>query len=129
MPPTPRVGKGPMKRQAMTFRTAPRKPDLQEMEVHACEAARLLKAMANEHRLLILCHLAEGELSVGDLNRRMDLSQSSLSQHLAVLRQMGLVETRREAQTVYYRLAAGPAVEIMHTLYGVYCAPGQPREN
>ena len=109
----------------MTPRAAPGQPELQEMEGHAFEAAQLLKAMANEHRLLILCHLAEGELSVGELNERIDLSQSSLSQHLAVLRQIGLVATRRKAQTIYYRLADGPAVDVMQTLYGIYCAPGR----
>lgn len=107
----------------MVRQAIPDNPDLKAMEGHACEAAGLLKAMANEHRLLILCHLAEGELSVGELNERIDLSQSSLSQHLGVLRQIGLVETRREAQTIYYRLADGPAVEVMRTLYGLYCAP------
>lgn len=98
---------------------------LQAMDSHAMEAAGLLKAMANEHRLLILCHLAEGELSVGALNRRIDLSQSSLSQHLAVLRRFGLVETRRVSQVIYYRLVEGPALQIMHELYNAYCAPAQ----
>lgn len=107
----------------MSQDVVPENLDLQAMEEHASEAARLLKAMANEHRLLILCHLAEGELSVGNLNERIDLSQSSLSQHLAVLRQCGLVETRRESQIIHYRLADGPAVEVMRTLYERYCAP------
>lgn len=97
------------------------------MEEHARDAAHLLKAMANEHRLLILCHLADGELSVGELNECVDLSQSSLSQHLAVLRQDGLVETRRESQTIYYRLTDGPAARIMQSLYDVYCAPAGRR--
>lgn len=109
----------------MSQEMMPENLDLQAMEDHACEAARLLKAMANEHRLLILCHLAEDELSVGNLNERIDLSQSSLSQHLAVLRQCGLVETRRESQTIHYRLGDGPAVEVMKTLYDLYCAPGR----
>ena len=94
-----------------------------EMEAHAVEAASLLKAMANEYRLLVLCHLAEGELSVGELNERVDLSQSSLSQHLGVLRQYGLVDTRRESQTIYYRLTEGAAVQVMQSLYDAYCAP------
>lgn len=109
----------------MNRQTRSIEPDLQAMESHACEAAGLLKAMANEHRLLILCHLAEGELSVGTLNERVDLSQSALSQHLAVLRECGLVTTRREAQTIYYRLTDGPAVRVMRTLYDLYCAPGR----
>lgn len=109
-----------MNQQAVSSRS-----HLGEMEAHAREAARVLKAMANEYRLLILCQLAEGELSVGELNECIDLSQSSLSQHLAVLRQYGLVDTRRESQTIYYRLAEGPAPRIMQSLYDVYCAPGR----
>lgn len=95
--------------------------DLAEMESHAQQAAQLLKALANEHRLLILCHLAEGEKSVGELNDRVAVSQSALSQHLSVLRRDGLVETRREAQTIYYRLAEGPATKVVGTLHEVYC--------
>lgn len=95
--------------------------DLAEMESHAREAAQLLKALANEHRLLILCHLAEGEKSVGELNDRVSVSQSALSQHLSVLRRDGLVATRREAQTIYYRLAEGPATKVVANLHDVYC--------
>ena len=94
---------------------------LEEMREHASDAAQLLKALANENRLMILCTLSEGEMSVGQLNQRMDLSQSALSQHLAVLRRDGLVSTRREAQTIYYTLAAGPAGRIIETLHGIYC--------
>lgn len=88
---------------------------------HASEAARVLKALANEKRLLLLCQLVEGERSVGELNAGIDLSQSALSQHLAVLRQEGLVNTRREARTIYYALAEGPAQRILQTLHGIYC--------
>lgn len=94
-----------------------------EMESHARDAAQLLKALANEHRLLILCHLEEGEKSVGEINERVALSQSALSQHLSVLRRDGLVETRREAQTIYYCLADGPATRVVTTLHDVYCCP------
>ncbi len=93
------------------------------MREHAGEAAQLLKALANEKRLMVLCLLAEGERSVGQLNAELDLSQSALSQHLAVLRADGLVETRRAAQTIYYALAAGPAQRIIETLHGIYCGP------
>lgn len=93
------------------------------MGAHAADAARLLKALANEKRLLLLCLLVEGERSVGELNARVDLSQSALSQHLAVLREDGLVTTRREAQTIYYALAEGPAQQILATLHGIYCGP------
>ena len=95
--------------------------DLEQMRSSAGEAARLLKALANEHRLLVLCHLLEGERSVGQLNAELDLSQSALSQHLAVLRNDGLVNTRREGQTILYALADGPALRVIETLHGIYC--------
>lgn len=97
--------------------------DLKAMRSHACEAAQLLKALANEHRLLLLCTLAEGELSVGQLNERVALSQSALSQHLALLRRDGLVQTRRSAQQILYSLADGPAQSIIATLHDLYCGP------
>lgn len=96
--------------------------DLEAMQSHAGEAARLLKALANERRLQVLCVLASGERSVGEINEALDLSQSALSQHLAVLREEGLVATRREAQLVYYSLVPGPAAAVMETLYGIFCA-------
>ncbi|KRE99914.1 ArsR family transcriptional regulator [Frateuria sp. Soil773] len=101
--------------------------DPARMRAHAGEAAALLKALANEQRLLILCHLAEGELSVGALQERVELGQSALSQHLARLRAHGLVATRREAQAVHYRLADGPVRALMDTLHGIYCAPRRKR--
>ena len=91
------------------------------MRAHAGEAARLLKALANEKRLQLLCLLAEGEHNVGELNARLDLSQSALSQHLAVLRRDGLVETRRSAQAIYYALAPGPVERVIATLHSIYC--------
>ena len=95
--------------------------DGEAMRLHAADASRVLKALANEKRLLLLCQLVEGECSVGELNARVDLSQSALPQHLAVLRDEGLVTTRREAQTIYYALAPGPAHRIIETLHGIYC--------
>lgn len=95
------------------------------MSAHAGDAARLLKALANEKRLLILCMLVEGERNVGELNARLDLSQSALSQHLAVLREDGLVATRRDAQNVYYGLPQGAARRIIQTLHGLYCDPAR----
>jgi DNA-binding transcriptional ArsR family regulator len=83
-----------------------------------------MKVLANDKRLMLLCLLVEGESSVGDLNARVELSQSALSQHLAVLREDGLVNTRREAQTIYYSLADGPAHRIIETLHGIYCGDG-----
>jgi DNA-binding transcriptional ArsR family regulator len=95
--------------------------DPQAMREHAAYAARLLKALVNEKRLMLLCLLVEGECSVGELNAQVELSQSALSQHLAVLREDGLVETRREAQTIFYSLAPGPAERIIATLHDIYC--------
>ena len=98
------------------------KPAPEIMRQHACDAARLMKAMGNENRLMVLCALAEGELSVGELLERVDLSQSALSQHLAVLRRNDLVETRREAQSIYYSLASSEASKLIRFLYRTYCA-------
>lgn len=91
------------------------------MARHAGDAAALLRSLANEQRLLVLCHLAGGELSVGQLLQRVDLSQSALSQHLGILRGAGFVTTRRQAQQVFYSLAEGPAQQVMQTLHAVYC--------
>jgi DNA-binding transcriptional ArsR family regulator len=91
--------------------------------VESEEAAQLLKMLANGLRLRVLCLLAEGELSVGQINARVELSQSALSQHLAKLREQGLVTTRRDAQTIYYRLPGGPAKRVIDTLHAIYCEP------
>lgn len=99
--------------------------DLSAMQRHACDASALLKAMGNEQRLLILCQLVQDELSVGELGVRIKLSQSALSQHLAVLREAGMVQTRRSAQTIFYSLSEGPAKQVMQTLHAIYCSPGQ----
>jgi DNA-binding transcriptional ArsR family regulator len=101
--------------------------DLADMRTNAGSAARLLKALANEHRLLVLCYLLEGERSVGELNAELDLSQSALSQHLAVLREDELVATRREAQTIYYRVASPAVTAVLSALHGVYCVPKASR--
>lgn len=89
-------------------------------------AAALLKSMANEHRLAILCRLATGERSVGELADTVGLSQSALSQHLARLRAEGLVQTRRASQQIFYSLASAEAQRLMETLHGIYCAAGAP---
>jgi len=99
--------------------------DPEAMRAHAADAARLLKVLANDKRLMLLCLLVEREHSVGELNASVALSQSALSQHLAVLREDGLVSTRREAQTIYYSLAAGPAQQVIATLHDLYCGTGQ----
>ena len=92
-----------------------------DMELHASDAAGLMKALGNESRLMILCVLAEGERSVSDLNTIVPLSQSALSQQLARLRQQNLVTTRRESQTIYYSLAEGPADRVINLLHDIYC--------
>jgi ArsR family transcriptional regulator, virulence genes transcriptional regulator len=86
-------------------------------------AGKLLKAMSNEHRLLILQNLMVVEKCVGDLEQIVGLSQSALSQHLARLRRDGLVKTRRVAQTIYYSLAGDEVTSVMETLYQLYCQP------
>lgn len=101
-----------------------------ELSPHAGEAAGLLKAMANEQRLMILCHLVSGPLTVSELNERVRLSQSALSQHLAVLRDCGIVQTEREAQSVHYSLPPGPVTKLLSVLHDEYCsaAAGGPRQ-
>jgi DNA-binding transcriptional ArsR family regulator len=105
-------------------------PDLSrlaEMHAHASDAARLLKTLGNEQRLLIVCNLLERPLTVGELNERVDLSQSALSQHLAILREEGVVETRREAQSIRYSLPAGPVTRVMGLLQEIYCSDSTVR--
>lgn len=87
----------------------------------AGEAAALLRALANESRLMVLCQLLQGEHSVSELQEGSGLSQSALSQHLARLRDEGLVATRRQAQTIYYRLAEPNVARVLKTLADIYC--------
>ncbi len=94
---------------------------LADLQPRADEAAALLRVLANPHRLLILCALVEGERSVGQLQARLALSQSALSQHLARLREAGVVVTRRAAQQIFYALPPGPVMAVMATLHRVYC--------
>lgn len=98
--------------------------NIDDLQASAGEAAKLLRALGNERRLLILCQLSDGEKSVGDLLPRSGLSQSALSQHLAVLRTEGIVATRREAQTIRYRIADPAALKVVATLAEIFC----PRE-
>ncbi|MGL4714455.1 MAG: ArsR/SmtB family transcription factor [Aeromonas sp.] len=95
--------------------------ELDAMQANASQAVALLKALANERRLFILCQLLERELSVGELNERLGLSQSALSQHLALLRRDQLVTTRKEAQTVYYSLHSHEVREMIGLLHRLYC--------
>lgn len=99
-------------------------PDIAELQAKAAEAARLLALLANEKRLLILCHLvAEEEMHVGALAEAVGLSQPALSQHLARLREDGLVATRRVAQSIQYRLADPRAARLLALLRDIYCPP------
>lgn len=93
------------------------------MESKAGEAARLLATLANAKRLMALCHLLQGEKSVGQLAELIDLSPTALSQHLARMRDLDVVATRRDGQTIYYRVASPEVEAILETLYRIYCAP------
>lgn len=96
--------------------------NLAELQVRALRASGLLKAMSNPVRLLVLCQLAEGEKSVGELEEVVNISQSALSQHLALLRHRGLVKSRRAGQTIFYSLAGPEAPTMLAALYEVYCS-------
>lgn len=95
-----------------------------DMRARSSEAAAMLKVLGNQQRLLVLCRLVEGECSVGELSAGLELSQSALSQHLAVLRTAGVVATRREGLSIRYRLVEGPALALMTTLHAIYCDSG-----
>lgn len=97
--------------------------ELHDMATHACE---LLKAMANEWRLMILCHLAEGEKTVSELQGLLGLGQSALSQHLAILRREKIVKARKRAQSVSYSLSGDEATRVMQTLHEVFCSKSEP---
>ena len=96
-----------------------------ELQRSARRAAPLLKAMSNPSRLVILCQLAEGERSVGELEDEVGLSQSGISQHLAILRREHVVATRRDKQTVFYSLASAEVMALMATLHEAFCKPSK----
>ena len=101
-------------------------PDLEGLEKNATEVADILRALANERRLMILCKLVEwGEANVTTLAEAVGLSQSALSQHLAKMRDEGIVAFRRESQTIWYRIADPRIEQLFDTLYELYCKPGQ----
>ncbi len=99
--------------------------ELHDMASHACE---LLKAMANEWRLMILCQLSEGEKTVSELQAILGLSQSALSQHLAILRRERIVSARKHAQSVSYSLAGDEATKVMESLHDVFCGAASEKE-
>ncbi len=104
-----------------TATTEARQKDPEQLAKNAANACRFLKTLSNQHRLTVLCILLEGELSVGELEGRVPLSQSALSQHLAILRREGLVQTRRESQTIYYSLHGEEAARIIDLLHDLFC--------
>lgn len=93
------------------------------MAAAADQASELLKSLGNRHRLLILCQLTEGERSVGDLAEFLGLRDSTVSQHLSLLRRDGLVRARRDGQTIWYALASAPAQRVLETLFELFCNP------
>jgi len=118
------TGCNPPKRTCANLRqmNSPLTPTaLAALRESAEKCCALLKALAHEDRLLLLCQLTEGERNVGELEALVGVHQPSLSQHLGVLREEGLVETRREGKYVYYRLASNEVVQVMQTLSSLYC--------
>jgi len=95
--------------------------DFAAMADNVEQAEQMLKILANKNRLMILCSLQDGEMSVSELNEAVPLAQSALSQHLAALRKAKIVATRRESQTIYYRVVDENVVSILATLYGLFC--------
>ncbi|AWM86541.1 helix-turn-helix transcriptional regulator [Microvirga sp. 17 mud 1-3] len=101
--------------------------DLESFERQATEVADILRAVANERRLMILCKLVEwGEANVTSLAEAVGLSQSALSQHLARMRDEGIVTFRRESQTIWYRIADPRIEQLLATLYGLFCKQAEP---
>jgi len=99
--------------------------NLKELRTSAGKACALLKTMANEDRLMLLCHLIDAELNVGQLEELTGIRQPTLSQQLGVLRDEKLVATRREGKFIYYKLASSSVLLMMQTLYGLYCSPAK----
>jgi ArsR family transcriptional regulator, virulence genes transcriptional regulator len=99
------------------------KVDPDQMTAAAEQASELLRSLGNRHRLLILCQLTEGERSVGDLAAFLRLRDSTVSQHLSLLRRDGLVQARRDGQTIWYAIASSPARRVMGKLFEIFCKP------
>ena len=101
----------------------PRNQDLLALEEKAEDASRLLTAMGNPKRLLVLCNMLDGEKSVGELAEIAGLSSAALSQHLGKRRALSLVKPRRDGQTIYYSIASREVRAVLETLYRLFCAP------
>jgi len=95
--------------------------DISQMRTNAADAVNLLRTLAHEDRLLLLCQLSQQEMCVSELESGLDIRQPSLSQQLGVLRREGLVDTRREGKHIFYRVAPGPALTIIHQLHDIFC--------
>ncbi len=105
-----------------------RRPDTGKLEAKAAEVAAVMRALANERRLMILCKLVEwGEASVNSLAQAVGLSQSALSQHLAKMREEGVVAYRRQSQTLWYRIADPRIEEMFATIHRLFCANAKGR--
>lgn len=114
----------------MTARALELDLDVDKMRAAAEEATALLRALANSDRLLLLCHLAQGERCVSDLEEDLGIGQPTLSQQLTVLRTQELVSTRRDGKRIYYSVSEPKAVAVLETLYRLFCAPrGKRRAN
>lgn len=94
---------------------------LEQMQASAAQAVALLKALSHPDRLILLCQLSQGEFCVGELEQKLGIHQPSLSQQLGILRQDGLVETRRDGKQMYYRIASDDALAVLEVLYRRYC--------
>jgi DNA-binding transcriptional ArsR family regulator len=101
--------------------------DLDAMHEAAAEAARLMKTLANPDRLMLLCQLSQGEMSVGELEASLGIMQPTLSQQLGVLRSEGLVDTRREGKHIYYRVLSPQALAVLQVLYAQFCEKRKKR--
>jgi len=100
---------------------------LADMEVRSGEVAAILKTLAHPMRLMLACSLVEAEYAVGELEEKLDIHQPNLSQQLHVLRESGIVETRREGKQIFYRLTQEKAARLIEALFSIYCAPeGKP---
>ena len=102
---------------------------LEQFQASAGQAARLLRALSNEKRLMVLCQLGDRELSVSELLPAVGLSQSALSQHLARLREEGLVDTRRDGTTIFYRIADPAVLKVIAVLAAIFCPPFSDNED
>jgi DNA-binding transcriptional ArsR family regulator len=96
--------------------------DIAAMRENADKACRMMKTLANRDRLMLLCQLSQGEKRVGELEAVTNIQQPTLSQQLAVLREEGVVSTRRDGKHIYYKISSPIAMSVMELLYESYCS-------